>query len=132
MSPRTLSLSRELDLIARSVRGARVLTCQWAEAPFGIGFENEDLPHVVLAILVTITSRLELLDQAVRREVDPRLLWSPQNDAGPIDEGDVNLGAWSEHERVKRAKSEVRRWRKRSRSAERSESEKKIEKRRAR
>lgn len=97
MSRRKISLSLEVNLLARSIDARRILTEKWKE----LHFTEEELPrlaHAMHATLVIVRERLVLLDRGIRDTLDPRHLSCPENDALeelPGDDGDVVLRAWS-------------------------------------
>lgn len=91
-----VSLSNELHVVIDSLGGLRSLTRQWIDA-FGT---EPHLPDQVLALLSVVIERLRLLDRAVRGTIDPRLVWSQENDVdlipGDPQEEDVVLASWSD------------------------------------
>lgn len=91
-----VSLSNELHVVMESVGGIRSLTRQWIDS-FGA---EPHLPDQVHGLLSVVIDRLRLLDRAVRGTVDPRLLWSQQNDVdlipGDPTEEDVVFASWSD------------------------------------
>lgn len=97
MSRRKISLSLEVNLIARSIDAMRILTEKWKD----LHFTEEELPrlaHAMHATLVLVRERLVLLDRGIRDTLDPRHLSCPENEAieaQPGDDGDVVLRAWS-------------------------------------
>jgi hypothetical protein len=95
--PKVVSLNRELSVIGLSVRCAQIAADMEA-----FGFMDEDMEadalHGVSSVLVLVGARLDLLQAVIRREVNPALLWTPQNAVRPhearVDE-DVLLTAWN-------------------------------------
>jgi hypothetical protein len=94
---KSVSLSSELHLVARTIDATRILTEQWKE----LHLNEDDLPRLARALhatLVLVRERLTLVDRAVRDTLDPRQLFCPENEAlddFPGDEGDVVLHPWS-------------------------------------
>lgn len=97
MSRRKISLSLEVNLLARSIDAMRILTEKWKE----LHFTEDELPrlaHAMHATLVLVRERLILLDRGIRDTLDPRHLSCPENEAleeHAGDDGDVVLRAWS-------------------------------------
>jgi hypothetical protein len=95
--PKVVSLNRELSVIGLAVRCAQITADMDA-----YGFMEEDTeavaPHGVSSVLVLVGARLELLQAVIRREVNPALLWTPQNAVSAhearVDE-DVLLTEWN-------------------------------------
>ena len=115
MPRKIVSLSNELDLLMGTIRGARILTEKWNEAPFGIGVDPE-LPRAISATLAILMARVDLLDRAARGTIDPRLVWRPENAAIEDEGAEVQLPAWSDEQAAREAKREWRRCRRRLRS----------------
>ena len=94
MLKKTVSVSNELTIVMDAVRGVRLLTKAWIDS-YGLDL---DIPHTISALLVLLHERLRLFDRVVQGQLDPRLAWCPQNDAGStfIDGEDQHLAAWSE------------------------------------
>lgn len=94
MPPKRVSLSNELHLAIDALQGVHALTRQWSDS-FG---SDPQLPDHVAATVSMIVERLRLLDRVVRGTVDPRLVWSPQNDKDSIPgdprEDDVVFSEW--------------------------------------
>ena len=119
MAKRIVSLSNELSVLMGALRGLRLLVQHWIES-FGM---DADIPHTIAALLVVLHERLRLLDRVAQGQLDPRLAWCPQNDAGsPVVEGEgARLGAWSERRLARHHRSEWKRLKARLRSKKRPE-----------
>jgi hypothetical protein len=98
MRRKTISLSNELQLLLDATQGVRSLVQRWIDS-FGM---EAQIPEQISALLVLLAERLRLLDRATRGSVDPRLVWSPQNDQklvpGDRAEASVTLTAWSDQQ----------------------------------
>ncbi len=109
MRAKTVSLSRELNLVARALDGMRLLTQQWSD----LHFAAEDLPRVALALhgtLVLVRERLVILDRCVRDTLDPRHVCCEENvalDQLPGDDGDVVLRSWSARKEARKLRREA-------------------------
>lgn len=95
---KSVSLSSELHLVARTIDATRILTEQWKD----LHLNEDDLPRLARALhatLVLVRERLTLIDRAVRDTLDPRQLFCQENEVldelPGDDEGDVVLRAWS-------------------------------------
>lgn len=95
---KVISLNRELSAVALAVRGAQILTEIDAYSGFPDEFMELDSPCCVASMLALVGTRLDLVGQVIRREVNPALLWGPHNAVGAHefrDDGDVLLTEWS-------------------------------------
>jgi hypothetical protein len=114
MPKKTLSLSNELHLIIDAMGGVQR---QVRHVIDDYAADDPDALAGIDAMLVVLRERLRLLDRAVRGTLDPRLVWSPENDAthapGDPEEDDVRLEVWSDrklarHHRAERKRAKLR------------------------
>lgn len=109
VSRKQISLSHELDLVMKSIAGAKQLAILVAESPPETGL----LAWSVVALLTAVEERLRLLDRAVRGTVDPLLLWCAENNAMSAtdseDEADIFLVEWSDKRRAQQHRRELKR-----------------------
>ena len=103
---KAVSLSDELHHLIRTVDGLRELAERLNESTIHDG----TLPLSIASSLVLVRERMRLIDRVVRGTVDPRILWSVENEALPSvrDGDDVILRAWSDEETVRRLRREWR------------------------
>lgn len=107
---KSVSLSSELHLVARTIDATRILTEQWKE----LHLNEDDLPRLARALhatLVLVRERLTLVDRAVRGTLDPRHLFCQENEAldelPGDDEGDVVLRPWSPKKTAERLRRDA-------------------------
>jgi hypothetical protein len=112
MARRSVSLTRELWLLMRSLQGQRHLADHAYDLPEGTPAVREVL-SALSATIALIEARLLMLDRVIRDELDPALLWAFVNDAShPLREGeepDVHLTEWSTRQAVRKARLELQR-----------------------
>jgi hypothetical protein len=114
MPKKTLSLSNELRLVMDAARGVQQLTHHWIDS---YGTDDLETPAGIAAMLAVLVERLRLLDRVVRGVVDPRLVWSSENDAthapGDPEEDDVRLEVWTDRKLARHHRHEWKRAKKR-------------------
>jgi hypothetical protein len=106
-----VSLSTELWLLMRSIQGLRILADLLPDPP-GEAHVGGEIPSAISATASILEARLLMLDRAMRDAIDPALVWSHANNAGPEVEGadpDITIRAWSTRKAVKMARAELRR-----------------------
>lgn len=111
-----VSLLAELGTIGNCLTAIRIMAAELDTDQFANVTDYGAAPACIESISVLITERLRLLSRVIRDEVDPRLLWCPDNAVSPgiADDPeikDIIITGWSSKRRRREAKAELRRTR---------------------
>lgn len=106
VAPKSPSLALEIETLRLSVDGLSAMLDGVIEGFPDARAEREGI-FAASAVAGLIRSRLGLLRDAALGEVNPQLLWSPENDSGGAT--GIVLRAWDAGERGRHAREELAR-----------------------
>ena len=112
MGSERISLAWELAELAAAMDAAQLLVDAHRHGQLAEAEEERVAPRAASAVLSLARQRTALLMGATQGTVDPRRVLGRHNHVGEEEAGDVEdvlLSAWSDGERLRRLRDEVRR-----------------------
>lgn len=114
MKTKRISLLFELENIINALAAVRIMSAELGSDQFATVEDFRAAPACIESLSILVTERLRLLSRAIRDEVDPRLLWCPDNSVlRGIEDApefkDIIITGWSAKRRRREAQAELRR-----------------------